>query len=248
MAESLASAPAEALDETVLDFGRADRIGLEEAIFCEGKSADQIAVILDQAAARGARFLLTRLSQEKFERLACDQRGLIDYCTASRTGFFGGSAALSPRVQVAVVAAGTSDASVAREAARTLRYHGQGAELILDVGVAGLWRLTRRLDDIRRHPITIVVAGMDAALASVLGGLVSGPIIAVPTSVGYGVAMGGGTALNAILASCAPGVAAVNIDNGYGAACIALRLLNVMGASSSHRRQDQTGTDDACDQ
>ena len=98
--------------------------------------------------------------------------------------------------------------------------------MILDVGVAGLHRLTRRLEEIRAHPVVIVVAGMDAALASVLGGLVSGAVIAVPTSVGYGAAERGRTALNAMLVSCAPGVVVVNIDNGYGAACAALRLLH----------------------
>jgi NCAIR mutase (PurE)-related protein len=217
-------------EEAVLDFGRAQRIGLEEAIYCAGKSVEQIDAILDQAAARGARFLLTRLDAEKFAQLSDGHRSRIDYCAVSRTGFFGGAAELSPKVQVAIVAAGTSDAPVAREAARTLRYHGQGAAMMLDVGVAGLWRLTSRLEEIRAHTITIVVAGMDAALASVMGGLVAGPIIAVPTSVGYGVATGGGTALNAILASCAPGLTTVNIDNGYGAACAALRLLSVIDA------------------
>ncbi len=227
-----------AAEDAVLDFGRADRIGLEEAIYCAGKSPEQITAILDQAAARGARFLLTRLDADKLDQLPSGHRARIDYCAVSRTGVFGHAAELAPRVRVAIVAAGTSDAPVAREAARTLRYHGQGAEMILDVGVAGLWRLTRRLDAIRGVPITIVVAGMDAALASVLGGLVSGPIIAVPTSVGYGVAAGGGTALNAILASCAPGVATVNIDNGYGAACAALRILHTLDAV--HREQSST--------
>ena len=92
--------------------------------------------------------------------------------------------------------------------------------------MAGLWRLTDRLDEIRAHPVVIVVAGMDAALASVVGGLVAGPVICVPTSVGYGVAAGGRAALDAMLASCAPGLSVCNIDNGYGAACAALRLLN----------------------
>ncbi|MBL8704068.1 MAG: AIR carboxylase family protein, partial [Rhodospirillales bacterium] len=110
--------------------------------------------------------------------------------------------------------------------AATLRYYGVGVSEIADVGVAGLWRLTARLDEIRRHKVVIVAAGMDAALPSVLGGLVAAPVIAVPTSVGYGVAVGGQTALNAALASCAPGVTVVNIDNGYGAACAALRILN----------------------
>lgn len=228
MPESSPSAVVAAADEVVLDFGRGDRIGLEEAIFCAGKSVEQIHAILDQAAARGARFLLTRLDEEKLERLPSRHSARIDYCPLSRTGFFGGAPELKPGTRVAIVAAGTSDAPVAREAARTLRYHGQDAGLFLDVGVAGLWRLTSRLEAIRAHPITIVVAGMDAALASVLGGLVSGPILAVPTSVGYGVAAGGQTALNAILASCAPGVATLNVDNGYGAACAALRLLRAM--------------------
>ncbi len=132
--------------------------------------------------------------------------------------------------KVAIVAAGTSDARVAREAQRTLRHAGVDAEAIADVGVAGLWRLMARIEEIRRFPIVIAVAGMDAALASVLGGLAPGALIAVPTSVGYGAAEGGRTALNAMLASCAPGVVVCNIDNGYGAACAALRILNAMGA------------------
>jgi NCAIR mutase (PurE)-related protein len=127
---------------------------------------------------------------------------------------------------IAIICAGTSDVAVAREAQRTLAYQGEISTLIADIGVAGLWRLTSRIEDIRAHLVLIVVAGMDAALASVAGGLFSGPIIAVPTSVGYGVAEGGHVALNAMLASCAPGLSVVNIDNGYGAACAALRLLN----------------------
>ena len=109
---------------------------------------------------------------------------------------------------------------------RTLRFNGVGALEIADVGVAGLWRLLRRVDELRRFPIVIVAAGMDAALPSVVGGLIPGCIIAVPTSVGYGVAAGGRAALDAMLASCASGVLVVNIDNGYGAACAALRILN----------------------
>jgi pyridinium-3,5-biscarboxylic acid mononucleotide synthase len=212
--------------DILLDFGRPERIGLEEAIFCEGKSADQIAAILDQAAARAARLLLTRLSAEKLAALPSPHRTALDYCALSRTAFFGAPRAVVRKGDIAIVAAGASDAPVAREASRSLRYLGHEADLIVDVGVAGLWRLTERLDEIRRHPIVIVVAGMDAAIASVLGGLVGGAIIAVPTSVGYGAAEGGRTALNAMLASCAPGLLVCNIDNGYGAASAALRVLN----------------------
>jgi NCAIR mutase (PurE)-related protein len=212
-------------DEFLLDFGRAERIGLEEAIYCAGKSPEQIDAILDAAAEREARFLLTRLDGEKHAALGERHRGRLDYCPVSRTAFFGEKRAVETAPTVAIVAAGTSDVPVAREALRTLQYQGRGATLIADVGVAGLWRLTRRVEEIRAHPVVIVAAGMDAALPSVVGGLVAGPIIAVPTSVGYGVAAGGQTALNSVLSSCAPGITVVNIDNGYGAACAALRLL-----------------------
>ena len=213
-------------DEVVLDFGRIERIGLEEGVYAAGKSAAQIAVILDQAAERGARLLLTRLDPDKLAALPEAHRAGIDYCPVSRTGFFGAPRVVEGAPQVAIVAAGTSDVPVVREAERTLRYHGHACGLFLDVGVAGLWRLTERLPELRAHPIAIVAAGMDAALPSVLGGLLAGPVIAVPTSVGYGVAEGGRTALNAVLASCAPGVVVVNIDNGYGAASAALRFLH----------------------
>jgi NCAIR mutase (PurE)-related protein len=211
-------------DEFTLDFARPERIGLEEAIFCAGKSVEQIDAILVAAGDRGASLLLTRLDPEKCSRLG--QAARLDYCPVSRTAVFGEPPAVAGPARVAVVAAGTSDVPVAREALRTLGYAGRAATLFADVGVAGLWRLTTRLEEIRMHPVVIVAAGMDAALPSVVGGLVAGAVIAVPTSVGYGVAAGGRAALDAVLASCAPGITVVNIDNGYGAACAALRLLN----------------------
>jgi NCAIR mutase (PurE)-related protein len=139
---------------------------------------------------------------------------------------------------VAVVTAGTSDLPVAREALRTLAFYGLPARAIADVGVAGLWRILQHEDELRRYPAVIVVAGMEGALFSVVGGLVRGAVIAVPTSTGYGAARGGETALHAALASCAPGVVTVNIDNGYGAACAAIRVLGThvrpeIGASAS---------------
>jgi NCAIR mutase (PurE)-related protein len=132
--------------------------------------------------------------------------------------------------RVAVVTAGTSDLPAAMEAARTLRFDGQQVFRVADVGVAGLWRLLARIEELRSYPVLIVAAGMDAALPSVIGGLVPGAVIALPTSVGYGVASGGTTALHAALASCAPGVTVVNIDNGYGAACAALRIVGATAA------------------
>lgn len=215
--------------DVVFDFERARRIGLDEAVFCQGKTVGQIAAILADARDRDVGLLLTRLDPGPFAALPPADAADMDYCALSRTAFFGPLRAARIRGKVAIVAAGTSDAGVAREAQRCLRHAGVEAEVIADVGVAGLWRLMARIEEIRRFPIVIAVAGMDAALASVLGGLTPGALIAVPTSVGYGAAENGRTALNAMLASCAPGVVVCNIDNGYGAACAALRILNVMG-------------------
>jgi NCAIR mutase (PurE)-related protein len=207
------------------DFTRRIRTGLDEAIYAPGKSAAQIAALLDIAASRGDRVLLTRLDPDKLLGLPPRQLSRVDYCPLSRTALFGGSpACAAPRI--AIVAAGWSDVPVAREAERTLRHHGQGATMIIDIGVAGLSRLLMRLEEIRRHVVVIVVAGMEGALPSVVGGLVAVPVIAVPTSVGYGIAHGGRVALEAMLASCAPGITVVNIDNGYGAACAAIRVLH----------------------
>ena len=209
------------------DVNRGERVGLDEAIFCAGKSVSQIEAILAEARTRGARLLLTRLAAEQLQDFSADARAALAYDPLSRTAFFGAAHASAgePVTRVAVLSAGTSDLPAAREAQRTLAWYGEPAAEFHDVGVAGLWRLTDRLEEIRRHPVLIVAAGMDAALLSVVGGLVRGCVIGLPTSVGYGVASGGRAALDAMLASCAPGLAVVNIDNGYGAACIALRML-----------------------
>ncbi len=208
-----------------LDFNRENRIGLDEAIFCEGKTAGQIAEILRQAHSKQHRFLLTRLSQEKQKDVLSLGDFDIDYDPTSRTGFYPTPHNLLSDGHVSVICAGTSDVPVAREVMRTLQYYGHLAMEISDVGVAGLWRLLDRLEDIRSAKVIIVVAGMDAALPTVLGGLVGQPLIGVPTSVGYGVANGGSAALHAMLVSCSPGITVTNIDNGYGAACAALRIL-----------------------
>lgn len=209
------------------DAGRGERIGLDEAIFCAGKSVSQIEAILHEARQRGAGLLLTRLAASQLQELSAEARAALDYDALSRSAFFGAAHARAgdAGTRVAILSAGTSDLPAAREAQRTLAWYGEPAAEFHDVGVAGLWRLTERLEEIRRYPVLIVAAGMDAALASVVGGLVRGCIIGLPTSVGYGVASGGRAALDAMLASCAPGLAVVNIDNGYGAACVALRAL-----------------------
>ena len=216
--------------DIVFDYARTARIGLGEAVFCEGKTAEQIATILEGACERSVGLLLTRFDGEQLKRLPPALASAIDYCTLSRTGFFGSLRPDPVGDMVAIVSAGTADAPVAREAARTLRYGGVKPTVIADVGVAGLWRLMERIEEVAHHPVVIVVAGMDAAIASVLGGLVPGAIIAVPTSTGYGASEAGRTALNAMLASCAPGITVCNIDNGYGAAAAALRILHAMNA------------------
>jgi len=211
--------------EFKLDFARGERLGLDEAIFCAGKSVDQIERILLEAETHSHRFLLTRFEPAQFAALSGHLKKTIDYDPVSRTGIFGEARPVAPLVRIGVLTAGTADIPAAREALRTLEYNCQAATEFNDIGVAGLWRLVERLDEIRRLPVLIVAAGMDAAVASVVGGLVPSAIIALPTSVGYGVAAGGMTALNAMLASCAPGIVVVNIDNGYGAACAALRIV-----------------------
>ena len=215
------------MSDVTLDQARRDRIGFDEAILCAGKSTDQLRRILDAAGPSGT-LLLTRLEEDALQALGAGDA--IDYDPISRTGFFGAIESPATAARIAVVTAGTSDVPVAREAGRTLAYYGKASTEFADIGVAGLWRLEERLQDIRSHPIAIVVAGMDGAIASVLGGLYGGAMIVVPTSTGYGAARGGETALAAALASCAPGLTVVNIDNGYGAACAALRMLRALGS------------------
>jgi len=213
------------MDEFRLDWDRAGRCGTSEAVLCEPKSAAQIDAILAHAIELDRRLLLTRLAPRKFARLAESSQTALDYDEATRTAILGGAPATTREGRVAIVCGGTSDIPVAGEALRTLAFEGEAATMLADVGVAGLWRLTERLEEVRSHRVVIAVAGMEGALFSVLGGLVPCAVIAVPTSVGYGVSKGGRTALNAALASCASGLAVVNIDNGFGASHAAFRIL-----------------------
>lgn len=209
----------------VMDWGRLERTGTAEAVLCDGKSPAQIAAILDEAKAQGRRLLLTRLAPNQAASL--DDTGL-DYDAGSCTAVLG-EPARSLRAGAAVVTAGTSDLAVAGEAARTLEFHGYAAPVIADVGVAGLWRLMDRIEEIRQHRVLIAVAGMEGALFSVLTGLVEAPVIAVPSPCGYGVGADGAAALSSALASCAGGLTVVNVGNGFGAACAAIRILRAAG-------------------
>jgi NCAIR mutase (PurE)-related protein len=219
------SAGTQPADLLVYDDDREARIGLPEAVFCLNKHTDDVVRIVERLNASDVGpVLFTRMCEQQYEAARSRTDAALDYETLSRTAFLNGT--LPKRnARVGIVAAGTSDRSVALEAQRTLEFLGLSSRLHVDVGVAGLWRLLDRVDELRREQTLIVVAGMDAALASVVGGLVGCPVIAVPTSTGYGAAHEGQTALNAMLASCAQGVLVTNIDNGFGAACGAARIV-----------------------
>lgn len=212
----------------LFDHGRHARIGLPEAVFCEGKSSAAVLSLLEEhAGANVPPILFTRLAEEVFEAAPLRVRKNYSYHALSRTAF---TRPLPCRRgdKVAVVSAGTADGGVAWEAARTLEYLGIGANIYEDKGVAGLWRLMSSLAELAAHDVIIVVAGLDAALASVMGGLSGRPMFAVPTSIGYGIARKGEAALSSMLTSCAPGIGVMNIDNGYGAACAAARVINLL--------------------
>jgi pyridinium-3,5-biscarboxylic acid mononucleotide synthase len=208
------------------DWDRAKRTGVPEAVFCPGKSGEQLAGILDDARARKTTILLTRMTDGQHCALPDRHREAVDYDPVSRTAVFGELQALRTSGEVGIVTAGSSDLPVACEAMRTLRFLGHEACLVTDVGVAGLWRLLDKVEQLRSYRILIAVAGMEGALFSTVTGLVPGLVIAVPSSVGYGVSQGGKAALTSALASCATGIVVVNIDNGFGAACAAQKVLD----------------------
>ena len=209
------------MTEHRMDWQRAARTGIAEAVFCAGKSDDQIRAILAEARTEGHSLLLTRLAPEQFARLGDDAPQ--NYDALSQTAIHGDLPKALPGI--GVVSAGTSDLPVAREAVRTLAFHGYEAPVLADVGVAGLWRLLNHTEVLRSYKVLIAVDGMEGALFSVLAGLVAAPVIAVPSPQGYGVAENGRLALDAALGSCAPGVTVVNIGNGFGAACAAIRIM-----------------------
>jgi len=207
------------------DYARLARIGMPEATFCLNKTTRQLRAIVTELAERPDNpVLFTRMSDSQYQEVRDLAGTAMEYDAESATAVMHGCLPAREGT-VAVVTAGTSDLTVAAEACRTLEFLGFTATRIVDVGVAGLWRLLERVDEINAYDVVIVVAGMDAALASVMGGLTGQPIIAVPTSTGYGAAADGESALRSMLTSCAQGIAVTNIDNGFGAACAANRIL-----------------------
>jgi NCAIR mutase (PurE)-related protein len=217
----LATLPFEDLGFAKLDHHRELRSGLPEAVFAPGKSDEALTAIVERLVAAQDRVLVTRASRAQAELLSARFPAAV-YGEASRVWRLG-SAPRRPW-RVAILAAGTSDAAVAEEAADCARWSGLEVERHVDVGVAALQRLFDGLDRLRAADVVIAVAGMDGALPTVVAGLVAAPVIAVPTSVGYGAAFGGLAALLTMLNACSPGVAVVNIDNGYGAAVLAHRI------------------------
>jgi NCAIR mutase (PurE)-related protein len=218
--ERLKDLPFEDLGFAKVDHHRALRTGMPEVIFSAGKTTSQVAAIFERMAKAGGNVLATRASKQAFEAVAAIEPAAI-YHEAARAITLS-QAPVKPGVgTVAVVCAGTSDLPVAEEAAVTTRLMGNTTELIADVGVAGIHRLLAQKESLQTARVLIVCAGMEGALPTVVAGLVNAPVIAVPTSVGYGASFGGVAALLGMLNTCAPNVSVVNIDNGFGAACIA---------------------------
>jgi NCAIR mutase (PurE)-related protein len=221
----LARFPVEELDYASVDHARALVQGHHEVVLCDGKTPEQIEGICAALAEANGTFLATRASDAVQERLA-GHFPRADRNALGRTVYLPLEPEPEPtgRGTVLIVTAGTSDLAVAEEAAVVAHALGNRVARLTDVGVAGIHRLLRRSDALREASVVIVVAGMDGALASVVGGMVRAPVIAVPTSIGYGASFGGIAALLAMLNSCASGIAVVNIDNGFGAAVAASRI------------------------
>ena len=228
---ALKKAPYADIGYAKVDLHRRLRQGTAEVVFGAGKTTEQIAGILAVMIQNGQeRVLITRLDPEKAAALG--ERFPLRYEAAARIGILGQLPAPDGLGTVVVATGGTSDVPVAEEAALTAEFLGSRVTRLYDVGVAGLHRALSHLDELMSASVVIAIAGMEGALASVLGGLVDCPVIAVPTSVGYGASFGGLSALLSMLNSCASGVGVVNIDNGFGAGYLANRI-NHMSASGA---------------
>ena len=231
--EALKRFPFEDMAFAHIDHHRSLRRGFPEVVFCQGKKADHVVAILKKIAIDHRAFLATRVDPEMAQAIT-KQIPQVRYHSVARIVYLSGARTRRRGPMVLVVSAGTSDIPVAEEAAVTVEVMGHRVERVFDVGVAGLHRLLGHWVKIQRASVIIVVAGMEGALPSVIGGLVDKPVIAVPTSVGYGASFEGVTALLAMLNSCAAGVTVVNIDNGFGAGYAA--SLMVSGPARTARR------------
>jgi NCAIR mutase (PurE)-related protein len=222
-ARQLAALPFENLGHSRVDHHRSLRIGLPEVIYAAGKTAEQTVSIFDSLVASGVDVLATRADAETAQAVQMRHPAAVYHSTA-RTIALRQTAVTEPQGHIAVLCAGTSDLPVAEEAAITAETFGTRVTRLYDVGVAGVHRLLAVRDQMSSAHAVIVCAGMEGALPSVVGGLVGVPVIAVPTSVGYGASFGGASALLGMLNSCSPNVTVVNIDNGFGAAYTAVLI------------------------
>jgi len=210
--------------ELHLDLDRRRRTGIPEVVYAQGKSTDTVLTALTELSRHDGRAALATRCDADVLSAAAERFGTgAEVDPVARTVTVG-STAYGPG-SAAIVTAGTTDLPVARECRNAASAFGLRSEIFADLGIAGLHRILERIPDIQRHDVVIVIAGMDGALPGVVAGLVSAPVIAVPTSVGYGVASGGHAALATMLASCSPGMAVVNIDNGVGAAAMGCRIV-----------------------
>ncbi len=215
-----------------IDFNRRERIGMVEAVWGQHKTAEQIVAILKRFHAEGEFGLVTRVSAFKAEAISNCLANVVFHPTANCLTYGEMTKSQPSLGKVIILCGGTSDLRIAAESELALQCHGIKVELIVDVGVAGLNRLLNSLPRLKTANVLIACAGMEGSLPTVLTGLVPQPVIGVPTSVGYGVSSGGKVALEGMLSSCAPGLTVVNIDNGYGAAMAALRILKFGSPSS----------------
>ena len=207
------------------DFQRKERLGLIEAIWGQDKSIDQLKRLSETVLNKNEVVFITRISSEK-AKVLLDLYDDACFHEQAKCLIIGENHnRLNTSKKVALISGGSSDLAVTLEAKLALEIYGVNSQSFIDVGVAGLHRLISQLEEIKKYDILIVCAGMEGALATVVGGLLAQPIIAVPVSVGYGVSRNGETALNSMLSSCSPGIAVMNIDNGYGAAMAALRII-----------------------
>ena len=221
MAEALSHFTKRGIEEmgfATIDTDRLHRTGLPEVIYSAGKTTEQVRLIAERMFNKGIDILATRATEDVYLAVKTVVPGAV-YNSLARTIVYKHKEELTGKGYIAVVSAGTSDLPVAEEAVETARFLNNKVEAIYDVGVAGIHRLFNKWDIIRNARVIIVVAGMEGALASVVGGLVDKPVIGVPTSIGYGANFQGLSALLSMLNSCAAGVSVVNIDNGFGAAC-----------------------------
>ena len=228
--KKLTALPYENLGFARVDHHRSLRLGMPEVIYCQGKTVVQIKKIIQSINRAGHSVLATKLSKDSFRKLKPSLPKVSEYNKMAQTLVIEKNKQRKRSGLIIIISAGTSDIPIAEEASVTAQLLGSRIETLFDVGVAGIHRLLDNLEQIRKARVVIVVAGMEGALASVVGGLVDKPIIAVPTSIGYGTSFGGVSALLTMLNSCAPGIAVVNIDNGFGAGSMAHRI-NILGDS-----------------